>query len=131
MAFSKRCKNMSTKQEIVFDATFKAWLFHPYFKFACENCQVTAVTCKYQSIGFKPYHYQVARSSILNEAKHWKNTEKHWDYLTGLVFALWYVGFGLKKISDYLIRLELILYVGIDLEKYSNYLTRFGLTLSV
>ena len=47
MAFSKRCKNMSTKQEIVFDATFKAWLFHPYFNFACKNCQVTAVTCKY------------------------------------------------------------------------------------
>ena len=57
--------------------------------------------------------------------------EKHWDYLPGLVLTLWYIGFGLKKYSDYLTGLEMILYVGIGLEKYSNYLTGFGLTLSV
>ena len=57
--------------------------------------------------------------------------EKHWDYLTGLVLTLWYIGFRLQKYSDYLTRIEMILYVGIGLEKYLNYLTGFGLTLSV
>ena len=47
MAFPKKCKNMSTKQEIISDAAFKAWLFHPYFNLACKNSQVTAATCKY------------------------------------------------------------------------------------
>ena len=35
--FKKKYKNMSTKQEIVSDATFKAWLFHLYFNFACKT----------------------------------------------------------------------------------------------
>ena len=35
--FQKKYKNMSTKQEIVSDATFKAWLFHLYFNFACKT----------------------------------------------------------------------------------------------
>ena len=58
-------------------------------------------------------------------------SEKHWDYLTGLVLTLWHIGFELEKYSDYLTRIEIILYVGSGLEKYSNYLTGFGLTLLV
>ena len=45
--FQKKYKNISTKQEIVSDATFKAWLFHLYFNFACKTSYVTAATCKY------------------------------------------------------------------------------------
>ena len=43
----KKYKNMSTKQEIVSDAAFKAWPFSSDFNFACNNSQVTAATCKY------------------------------------------------------------------------------------
>ena len=43
----EKCKNMSTKQEIVSDAAFKAWPFSSDFNFACKNSQVTAATCKY------------------------------------------------------------------------------------
>ena len=28
LAFTKKCKNMSTKQRIISDAAFKAWPFH-------------------------------------------------------------------------------------------------------
>ena len=38
---------MSTKQEIVSDAAFKAWLFSSDFNFACKDGRVTAATCKY------------------------------------------------------------------------------------
>ena len=38
---------MSTKQEIVSDAAFKAWPFSSDFNFACKNSQVTAATYKY------------------------------------------------------------------------------------
>ena len=38
---------MSTKQEIVSDAAFKAWPFLSDFKFACKNSQVTEAKCKY------------------------------------------------------------------------------------
>ena len=47
MAFSKKCKNMSTKQEIVSDAAFKAWPFSSDFNFACKDGRVTTATCKY------------------------------------------------------------------------------------
>ena len=47
MAFLKKCKNMSTKQEIVSDATFKAWPFSSNFNFACKDGRVTTATCKY------------------------------------------------------------------------------------
>ena len=38
---------MSTKQEILSDATFKAWLFSSDFDFSCKDGQVTAATWKY------------------------------------------------------------------------------------
>ena len=38
---------MSTKQEIVPDATFKAWPFSSDFNFACEDGWVTTAKCKY------------------------------------------------------------------------------------
>ena len=38
---------MSTKQEIVSDAAFKAWPFSYDFNFACKDGRVTAATCKY------------------------------------------------------------------------------------
>ena len=47
LAFLKKCKNMSTKQEIVSDAAFKAWPFSSDFNFACKDGWVTTTTCKY------------------------------------------------------------------------------------
>ena len=44
--FRKNVK-MSRKQEIVSDASFKAWPFSSDFNFTCKDCQVTAATCKY------------------------------------------------------------------------------------
>ena len=35
---------MSTKQEILCDAAFKAWLFSSNFDFSCKDGQVTAAT---------------------------------------------------------------------------------------
>ena len=35
--FEKIQKKMSTKQEIVYDAAFKAWPFSSNFNFACKN----------------------------------------------------------------------------------------------
>ena len=57
--------------------------------------------------------------------------KKHWDFLSGHLLTLWYIQLELKKNSDYLTGLQMILYVGTSLEKYSNYLTAFALTLSV
>ena len=45
--FSKRSKNMSIKQEIVSDATFRAWPFSSDFSFAYKDGWVSAATCKY------------------------------------------------------------------------------------
>ena len=45
--FLRKCKNMSTKQEIASDATFKAWPFSSNFNFACKNSEITTATCKY------------------------------------------------------------------------------------
>ena len=47
LAFSKKCKNMNTKQEIVSDADFKAWSFSSDFNFACKDGRITKATCKY------------------------------------------------------------------------------------
>ena len=47
LAFSKKCKNTSAKQKIIFHATFKAWPFPPDFNFACKKGQVTIATYKY------------------------------------------------------------------------------------
>ena len=38
---------MSTKQEIISDAAFKAWPFSFDFNFACKDGSITAATCKY------------------------------------------------------------------------------------
>ena len=38
---------MSTKQEIVFDAAFKAWPFLSDFNFACKDGRFTTAACKY------------------------------------------------------------------------------------
>ena len=45
--FSRKCKNMSIKQEIVSDATFKAWPFSSDFSFVYKDGWVSAATCKY------------------------------------------------------------------------------------
>ena len=42
--FRKNCKNMFTKQEIVSDVTFKAWLFSFDFNFACKDGWVMTAT---------------------------------------------------------------------------------------
>ena len=38
---------MSSRQEIVSDAGFKAWLFLSDFYFICKDGQVSAATCKH------------------------------------------------------------------------------------
>ena len=43
----KKCKNMSTKPEIVSDAAIKVWPFSSDFDFACKDVGVTAATCKH------------------------------------------------------------------------------------
>ena len=45
--FLKKCKNISTKQEIVSDAAFKTWPFSSDFNFACKDGRVTAATYNY------------------------------------------------------------------------------------
>ena len=57
--FEKKYKNMSTKQESVSDATFKARPFSSNFHFASKLGRVTTATCKYCPIGCRPYHYQL------------------------------------------------------------------------
>ena len=47
LAFSQKCKNIFTNQEIISDTTFKAWPFSSDFNFACKDGWVTAATCKY------------------------------------------------------------------------------------
>ena len=42
-----RKNDMSTTQEMVFDAAFKAWPSSSGFNFACKDGRVTAATCKY------------------------------------------------------------------------------------
>ena len=49
MAFSKKCKNMSPKQESISDATFKACPFSSDFDFASKDDQGTTTTCRYYS----------------------------------------------------------------------------------
>ena len=44
--FQKNVKTYS-KQEILSDATFKAWPFSSDFNIACKDDQVNATTCKY------------------------------------------------------------------------------------
>ena len=53
---------MSTKQEIVSCATFKAWLFSSDFKLASKGGKVTAATCKYY--GCKPCHYPLLQRAL-------------------------------------------------------------------
>ena len=67
MAFSEKYKNMSKKQEIVSDAAFKAWPFSSDFNLHVKKIKLPQLL----AIGCKPYHYQVANSSILNEAEFW------------------------------------------------------------
>ena len=45
--FCKNVKNMSTKQESVSRATFKAWPLSSIFNFGCKDGWVIAATCKY------------------------------------------------------------------------------------
>ena len=45
--FDKKYENISTKQQIVSDAAFKAWPFSSDVNFACKDDRVTAATCKY------------------------------------------------------------------------------------
>ena len=45
--FKKKCKNISTKQDIVSDAAFKAWPSSSDFNFACKEGRVTAERCKH------------------------------------------------------------------------------------
>ena len=52
MAFWRKCKNASKKQEIASDAVFKAWPFSSTFNFARKNSQVNSATCKYYCLFF-------------------------------------------------------------------------------
>ena len=68
LAFSKKCKNMSTNQENISDAIFKAWPFSSDFNFACKDSWVTTATCKYYC-PLVVYCPIAAKSSILNVAE--------------------------------------------------------------
>ena len=66
---------MSTKQESVSRATFKAWPFSSIFNFACKDIRVTTATCKYCLLVVSPSDEAlckflplptVTKSSILN-----------------------------------------------------------------
>ena len=46
MAFSKKCKNMSTKQENLSDGAFKG-SFSSDFNLACKDGRVTPAKCQY------------------------------------------------------------------------------------
>ena len=82
--FSKKCKRMSTKQEIVSDTAFKARPFSSDFNFPCKDGRVTAATCEYDCpltvnptlpIFFKELHLKhgrVPRSVFENIAMHKK-----------------------------------------------------------
>ena len=69
---------MSTKQESVSGATFKAWPFSSIFNFGCKDDRTTAATCKYCQLvvsqsdealcKFLPLPI-VAKNSILNVAE--------------------------------------------------------------
>ena len=50
----EKCKNMSTKQEIVLEAAFKTSLFSFDYDFACKDGRVTEATCKYCSLFVNP-----------------------------------------------------------------------------
>ena len=60
---------MSTKQEIVSDAAFKASPFSSDFNFACKDGQVTATRCKYYCPLVANLTITNAKSSILNVAE--------------------------------------------------------------
>ena len=69
---------MSTKQESVSGATFKAWPFSSVFNFACKDVRVTTATCKYCLLVVSPSDEVLckfpqlpilARNSILNVAE--------------------------------------------------------------
>ena len=76
--FCKNVKSMSTKQESVSGATFKAWPFSSIFNFGCKDDRITAATCKYCQLvvsqsdeafcKFLPIPI-VAKKSILNVAE--------------------------------------------------------------
>ena len=82
IGFSKKCKSMSTKQETVSDAAFKAWPFSSDFSFICKDVRVVAATCKYYcplivspiiTNCYKELHLKcdrVPRSVIKNVAMH-------------------------------------------------------------
>ena len=53
---------MSTKQDIVSDAAFKAWLFLSDFNFICKDDRVTAVICE-------PYFSLVVNPTITSCCK--------------------------------------------------------------
>ena len=46
LEFLKKYKNMSTKQQNISDAAFKAWAFSSDVNFTCRDGQVTAGTSK-------------------------------------------------------------------------------------
>ena len=77
----KKCKNMSTKQESVTDATFKGWPVSSDFNFTSKDDRVTAATCKYCPLVASPTvtncchrlhlkHGKILRSAFENFAMH-------------------------------------------------------------
>ena len=62
----KKCKNMSTKQESIFDVAFKAWPLSSDFNFIFKDDQVTTATYKY-------YFPLVVSPTISNCCKMWQS----------------------------------------------------------
>ena len=66
--FKKKCKNMSTEQEMVSNAAFKAWPYSSDFNFVCKDGPVTVARCKYYCplvVNLIPLPI-AAKNSILN-----------------------------------------------------------------
>ena len=61
---------MSTKQEIISDAAFKAWPFSFDFNFACKDGSITAATCKYYCpLAVNPTITNCCKELLLNVAE--------------------------------------------------------------
>ena len=70
---------MSTKQQIVSDATLKSWPFSFDFNFACKDGQVTIATCKY---------YRTQSKIRCIEYTHLKLAQKQQNTINRIIYVI-------------------------------------------
>ena len=98
LAFSQKCRNIFTNQEIISDTTFKAWPFSSDFNFACKDGWVTAATCKY-------YCLLVVNPTITNCCKELIGNENQIRLYISCNFC--YTSFLLKSIFSLFVDIQL------------------------